>query len=69
MATQFITKKYFQVHGKQPKGRGAWAFAFNIPNDPQLRQTIFVTPSLTLTEAKKYARQQYPNIKYFYVLG
>jgi hypothetical protein len=52
MAIEFSTRKFELSHGKSPRGRGAWAFAFDgKDNDRDLfwHMGLFV-------DAKRYAR-------------
>lgn len=49
MKIEFNTAKFVFSHGKEPKGRGSWAFAF------EGLEPIF-SPSMTYAEAKAWAR-------------
>ena len=53
----FDTTEYRFSHGKEPRGRGSWAFApyRDLPADHPL---LFFTPSMTYAEAKRYAREK-----------
>jgi hypothetical protein len=52
----FETLPYEMSHGRSPRGRGSWAFApFHLRNDSAA--AVF-SPSMTFTEAKRWARQQ-----------
>ena len=53
MQVVFDTSEYQFSHGASPKGRGSWAFSA----DPLARTAgeIIWTPSMTLTEAKRFA--------------
>lgn len=59
-AVDFCTRLYFGVHGKQPRGRGSWAFEFQVR---VARGTFRMPPAfapgvLSLTEAKAWAARQ-----------
>jgi len=51
MTIQFDTADYRRSHGKQPKGRGRWAF--DIQGDWH-----FTPRAMTFTEAKQWAAEQ-----------
>lgn len=55
----FETFPYEHSHGRSPRGRGSWAFCpFHLRNaSDYIDHTIF-SPSMTFTEAKKWAREQ-----------
>lgn len=56
MRVEFNTTEYQFSHGKQPRGRGSWAFAFS-RNAPV--EEMFWTPgSTTYAEAKKMAKAE-----------
>jgi hypothetical protein len=62
----FETLPYEMEHGCSPRGRGCWAFApFHLRND--ISAAVF-SPCLTLTEAKRWARQQ-PQLAQFQVIA
>lgn len=46
---RFDTSEYEISHARQPRGRGSWAF-FDEKGD------LHFTPSMTFTEAKRWAR-------------
>ncbi|MBR9837042.1 MAG: hypothetical protein GYB50_04010 [Rhodobacteraceae bacterium] len=52
-AIEFDTSAYVSSHGRQPKGRGSWAFATD--PDADSSEAIF-SPSMTYTDAKVWAR-------------
>jgi hypothetical protein len=50
----FDTTPYELTHGRSPRGRGCWAFApFHLRNDSS---AAILSPSMTLTEAKRWAK-------------
>lgn len=51
MSIIFDPMPYIRSHGRAPRGRGSWAFAF------EGREPIF-SPSMTLAEAKRWAAAQ-----------
>lgn len=53
MRIEFNTTQYEFSHGKQPRGRGSWAFEFEDSPD-----AWFAPGSLTIGEAKKAARAE-----------
>ncbi len=55
MAINFNNSAYIRSHGRNPKGRGSWAFADN-PN-PDTNTIVFSPGNMTLTEAKRWFRQ------------
>lgn len=63
MIVTFNTRNYRTLHGSEPRGRGAWAFT------PDCESDCFFTPCMTYTEAKKFAKDKYPEETLFYVLG
>ena len=59
----FWDRPFVQTHARSPRGRGSWAF---VPmayhgSDIEVDQTI-LSPSMTYTEAKKWARQRFASI-------
>lgn len=54
MAVEFNTREYEFSHGRKPRGRGAWAFAFR--RDPDMSEIIWVNGAYA--EAKKIAREK-----------
>lgn len=55
----FETLPYELSHGRSPRGRGSWAFCpFHLRNaNDYIDHTVF-SPCMTLTEAKRWAREQ-----------
>lgn len=49
---RFSTREFFRSHGKEPRGRGSWAF--------QVEDTtkVVFSPSMTFSEAKAWMRKQ-----------
>jgi hypothetical protein len=59
MRVEFNTTEYQFSHGKQPRGRGSWAFFFGPPSDPENFNNVFWTPgNTTYSEAKRMAREE-----------
>lgn len=56
MAIDFITTPYVASHGKQPSGRGSWAFSEE--RNPTTDQVWF-SGSMTYQEAKKAAKKHF----------
>lgn len=56
-AIEFDTAPYRRSHGTEPKGRGGWAFGKGTA-DPKFDHETIWSPSMTLTEAKKWAKAQ-----------
>jgi len=54
---EFIIDRYVASHGKNPKGLGSWAFC-DVKHSDRNDYLSFVvwSPSMTLTEAKKWAK-------------
>jgi hypothetical protein len=50
----FDTTPFVRSHGRQPKGRGGWAFSFG-REAPQV--PAFFSPGMTYAEAKKWAAE------------
>lgn len=46
----FNTAEFCTAHGKEPRGRGSWAFAF------EGREPVF-SPSMTYAEAKRWIKE------------
>lgn len=65
MATEFDTREYRFSHGREPRGRGAWAFEVNGHTVWAQKNGIM---SMTYTEAKKAIRAQFPGVRTFKVL-
>lgn len=55
MAVEFNTREYEFSHGRAPRGRGSWAFAFT--RNAPVSEVIWA-PSGTYAEAKKFAREK-----------
>lgn len=53
---EFKTTEFVLSHGREPRGRGAWAFS--LKRDAH-GDDIFWTPSCTYAEAKKIARAHF----------
>lgn len=49
------TNKYVTSHGKEPKGRGCWAFQFG--RNANIKD-VFFTSTMTYSEAKKKAIEE-----------
>ena len=58
---RFDTSDFVRVHGKAPRGTGAWAFAPNTTG-----QWMF-SPCMSFTDAKAWAREQDPEATVFSV--
>jgi hypothetical protein len=58
MSIHFDTAEYEISHDKSPEGRGSWAFQVTEINGHSGESGVFFSPSLTLTDAKKWARQK-----------
>ncbi|MTH62158.1 hypothetical protein [Paracoccus litorisediminis] len=56
----FDTRDYERSWGRTPRGRGSWAFATETDD-------WILSPSLTYTEAKRWAREQRPEADHFTV--
>lgn len=56
MSIEFIATPFVASHGKQPKGRGVWAFS--IERNPVI-DDVWFSPSVTFSDAKKLARQHF----------
>lgn len=56
---RFCTRSYVSSHGKEPRGRGSWAFGVVVraPGGVLRIQTIFAPSCLTLTQAKQWAAE------------
>ena len=57
MTIEFLTDDYEWTYGHAPRGRGSWAFAED-RNADCLSGNILWSPSMTYTEAKKWAREE-----------
>jgi len=60
MTVRFSTREYERSHGRRPAGRGSWAFcpADKWNADDYLDHCVWVN-NVTLTEAKKVAREKF----------
>lgn len=67
---EFITTPFFLSHGKEPKGKGCWAFSLDKKADAE---NIFFTKSMLYSEAKKEAKKHFKALNEefnsIYVLG
>lgn len=54
MAITFDNIEYIKAHGKNPTGRGSWAFSV----DRRGQNDVLFSPSMTLTDAKKWAKAE-----------
>jgi len=52
----FSKRDYVEAHGKNPSGRGSWAFIVADASCQVGVETVFAPGCLTLTEAKKWMR-------------
>ena len=52
----FSNRDYIASHGKNPSGRGSWAFIVTDASCQVEVETVFAPGCLTLTEAKKWMR-------------
>jgi hypothetical protein len=51
----FETHAFVRSHGKQPRGRGSWAFAYIDANEGNnVEAEVFSPGGMTLTEAKRW---------------
>ncbi len=55
MLVRIFTTLYKASHFAEPKGRGLWAFV--VYANAKEQETIFAPSGMTLTEAKKWARE------------
>lgn len=53
MTVEFVTRDYEFSHGRPPRGRGTWAFAFK--HDGSLADAWWAPGELSYAEAKKLA--------------
>lgn len=51
---QFDTAQFRGSHGREPKGRGSWAFSTDRRGD----ENLLFSPSMTYADAKKWAVKQ-----------
>ena len=54
---EFSTAEYVRSHGREPRGRGCWAFFPFGKSD--IADAVFVAGQNTLTEAKKIAAHHF----------
>ena len=59
----FWDRPFVQTHARSPRGRGSWAFVPSPYHGSgiELDHTVF-SPSMTYTEARKWARQRFASI-------
>lgn len=60
---EFTNRAFIRSHGKNPSGRGAWAFQESVSDmafDRDLRGDIVWAPFGTLTEARAWVRATQP---------
>jgi hypothetical protein len=57
---EFTSRPFTASHGKEPRGRGSWAFcpAAKANSGNYLDFTVFSPGNMTLTMAKAWAKQQ-----------
>lgn len=65
MKTEFNTIEWIMSHSNTPRGRGSWAFATSRRADID---DVKLSPSMTYSEAKKWAKQKFPDAPVIYVL-
>lgn len=58
MAIEFDTAPYRNSHLSGPRGRGSWAFGLSRDADACDREQVLWSPSMTYSEAKKWAREE-----------
>lgn len=62
MSIQISTQKYVNAHGKEPKGRGRWAFEFQHRDIDSVRkgeqEVLFAPTMFTYREACAWVRKQ-----------
>lgn len=56
-SVEFSTNAYVRSHGREPRGRGCWAFFPAGKTD--IADAVFVAGQNTLTEAKKIAANHF----------
>lgn len=54
----FETAPYVRSHGKEPRGRGSWAFSIIERPDVNDPNAILWSPAMTYTKAKAWAVAQ-----------
>ena len=61
----FDTREFEFSHGRKPRGEGVWAF---MPMDHATEDDEFMfSPTMTFSEAKRWAKDQMPNVEDFSV--
>lgn len=56
----FTTSEYVRSHGKQPKGWGVWAFAYEAAEKGAPVAGVYFTPrAMSYTEAKAAAKAEF----------
>lgn len=50
LSVRFNTRPFVTSHGREPRGRGSWAFAFGVSTGG-----VEFSPSMTFAEAKRWA--------------
>lgn len=63
MAQAFYTMQFTASHMREPKGRGSWMFAQVDDATGQVDENfdnMLTSPSMTYTEAKRWAKAQRP---------
>jgi hypothetical protein len=50
---EFSTTDYEWAHGREPRGRGSWAFSLE-RNPDVSADTVLWSPSMTFTDAKRW---------------
>jgi hypothetical protein len=68
MRTEFVTTDVVFSTGREPRGRGSWAFSLVRYPDP-LSKEIFWSPSCTYSEARKLAAKHFPAGSVVWVLS
>jgi hypothetical protein len=61
----FSTLVYEREHGRRPRGRGSWAFCPYAKHNSHdyLDHTVFSPGSMTLTEAKRWAKTKIEELR------
>jgi hypothetical protein len=61
-AVTISTRKYYREHWKNPRGRGSWAFCPVEKYDASdyIAHTKFSPGGMTFTEAKRWAKANFP---------
>jgi hypothetical protein len=59
MTVKFDTTDYVDSHQESPRGRGGWMFALDLDEaDRGEYENVLSSPSMTYTDAKKWARKE-----------